>query len=172
LIDVEATTAVRSYDITLGFHGRMDALSITYRSDPPLSSNDIIQLLAFGRTQTEMEQQTTVQQNAFPESASDQILSQALNLALSSRVQRLFGITRVKIDPTIGGTENNPSGAKITVEQQVANNFTVTYITDVTRSTQQVIQVEYNINHNLSVSAIRDQNGVLSVDIRLRQRKR
>lgn len=172
VIDVEATTTVRSYDITLGFHGRMDALSITYRSDPPLSSNDIIQLLAFGRTQTEMEQQTTVQQNTFPESASDQILSQALNLALSSRVQRLFGITRVKIDPTIGGTENNPSGAKITVEQQVANNFTVTYITDVTRSTQQVIQVEYNINHNLSVSAVRDQNGVLSVDIRLRQRKR
>jgi translocation and assembly module TamB len=149
----------------------MDALSITYRSDPPLSSTDIIQLLAFGRTQEAATQPVTTQQNV-TESASNQILSQALNLALSSRVQRLFGITRVKVDPSIGGVENNPSGAKVTIEQQVANNLTITYITDVTRSTQQVFQVEYNINRNLSVTAIRDENGIVSLDLRLRQRKR
>src|SRR6185369_6296775 len=122
------------------------------------SSNDIIQLLAFGRTQSDPTQPVTTQQN-ISESASNQILSQALNLAVSNRVQKLFGITRVKVDPNIGGAENNPSGAKVTIEQQVANNLTLTYITDVTRSTQQIIQVEYNVNQNVSLTAIRDQNG-------------
>jgi translocation and assembly module TamB len=170
-MDMEATTTVRNYDITLGFHGPTDALSVNYRSDPPLASADIIELLAFGRTQEEATQQTNLQQN-FTDSASNAILSQALNMAVSSRVQKLFGVTRVKVDPRIGGAENNPSGARVTVEQQVANNLTLTYITDLTRSTQQVIQVEYNINRNVSLTAIRDQNGVVGVDIKLRQRKR
>ena len=48
VLDVEATTRVRDYDITIGLHGTMERLNTTYRSDPPLSSDDIISLLAFG----------------------------------------------------------------------------------------------------------------------------
>jgi translocation and assembly module TamB len=170
VIDLEARTTVRNYDITLGFHGKLDNLSVSYRSDPPLTSADIIQLLAFGTTQEEA--QLAQQQSTFTESASNVILGQALNSALNSRMQRLFGVTRVKVDPRIGGAENNPSGAKVTIEQQVANNITLTYVTDLSRSQQQIIQVEYNINRNVAVTAIRDQNGVVSLDVRLRQRKK
>ena len=53
VLDVEATTRVRDYDITIGLHGTLERLNTTYRSDPPLSSDDIISLLAFGKTQTE-----------------------------------------------------------------------------------------------------------------------
>src|SRR5208283_1084250 len=53
VLDVEATTRVRDYDITIGLHGTMERLNTTYRSDPPLSSDDIISLLAFGSTRTE-----------------------------------------------------------------------------------------------------------------------
>ena len=53
VLDVEATTRVRDYDITIGLHGTLERLNTTYRSDPPLSSDDIISLLAFGSTQTE-----------------------------------------------------------------------------------------------------------------------
>ena len=51
VLDVEATTRVRDYDITIGLHGTLERLTTTYRSDPPLSSSDIVALLAFGRTQ-------------------------------------------------------------------------------------------------------------------------
>ena len=171
VFDVEANTTVRNYDISLGFHGEIEKLNITYRSDPPLPSSDIVQLLAFGQTQQGTAFGSTPQMN-FSESASDVLLSQALNTAVSSRVQRLFGVTRLKIDPRVGGAENNPSGAKVTVEQQVANNVTITYITDLTRATQQVIQVEYNVNRNVSIIGIRDETGVVSIDVRLRQRRR
>lgn len=171
VLDLQATTRIRDYDITLGFHGPTDRLSTTYRSDPPLPTADIIALLAFGRTREESAVQTISSQN-FNQTASQAILGQALSAAMGSRVQKLFGVSRIKIDPQIGGAENNPSGARVTVEQQVANKLTITYITDLARANQQVIQAEYNINRNLSLVAVRDQNGVVSFDVRLRQRKR
>jgi hypothetical protein len=39
-------------------------------------------------------------------------------------------------------------------------------------ASQQIIQVEYNITRNVSIVALRDQNGVVSFDVKIRQRKR
>jgi hypothetical protein len=35
-----------------------------------------------------------------------------------------------------------------------------------------VIRAEYNVSKNVSVVAIRDQNGVVSFDVKIRRRKR
>ncbi len=171
VLDVEATTRVRDYDITLGFHGPLDRLSTTYRSDPPLPTSDIIGLLAFGRTREEAVMATEANPT-FTESASSAILSQALNSAGSTRMQRLFGVSRIKISPEVAGTEAVDPNSRLTIEQQVSRDFTVTYVTDLTRSAQQVIQIEYNYSRNFSILATRDQYGVLSVDVRIKRRRR
>jgi len=49
---------------------------------------------------------------------------------------------------------------------------TLTYITNLTSSAQQVIQFEYNINSEYTFQGIRDQNGVVSFDLLIRKRKR
>ena len=170
VLDVEATTRVRDYDITIGLHGTLERLNTTYRSDPPLSSEDIVALLAFGRTQQESAL-NTAPQSGFAESASGAMLGQAINQTASNRISRLFGVSSIRINPSLGGPDNNPN-ARITVEQQVSNNVTLTYITNLTRSAQQVIQFEYVINSEYSVEAIRDENGVVSFDILVRKRKR
>lgn len=172
VLDVEVTTRVRDYEIALGFHGPMDHLSTTYRSDPPLPTTDIIALLAFGTTRSESAMYTEANPT-FTETASNAILGQALAQSGSNRVQKLFGASRIKISPEVEGTttDTNPN-AQVTIEQQVSKNITVTYITDLSRSQQQVIQMEYAINRNFSIIALRDQNGVLSFDFRYRQRKR
>jgi len=176
VVNVEASARVRDYDITLGFHGTPDKLNVTYRSEPPLPSSDIIALLAFGRTRQETEGQvqegsTSAGSESFAQSASNAILGEALNAAVSSRVQKLFGISRIKIDPNIGGTEGNPN-ARLTVEQQISRNVTVTYLTNLGQYAQEVLQVEYNINKNVALVAVRDYTGVLAIDLRIRQRKR
>jgi len=171
VLDVEVTTRVQQYDITLGFHGPLDRLSTTYRSDPPLPTADIIALLAFGRTREESAMTTTAPNPSFTESASNAILGAALNTAVSNRIQRLFGASRIKIAPEVAGAETNPN-ARVTIEQQVSKDFTVTYITDLSRSGQQVIQVEYNYSRKYSVIATRDQYGVLAFDVQLRQRRK
>jgi translocation and assembly module TamB len=170
ILNVEASARVREYDITIGFHGSVDHLTTTYRSEPPLPTADIIALLALGRTREDAVLNPPVQQN-FTETASNAILGQALDAAVSSRVQKLFGVSRIKIDPQVGGPET-ATGARITIEQQVSNNVTLTYITNVARANQQVIQGEFNFTRDVSLVIVRDENGVLGFDVRIRQRKK
>jgi len=171
VIDVEASARVRDYDISMGLHGPIAHPSINYRSDPPLPTSDIIALLALGRTQDQSIGYQTGPSQSLNELTSNAVLEQALANAYSSRAQRLFGASRIKIDPQAAGVENN-SNARVTIEQQVSDKVTLTFISNVSQSAQQIVQVEYNINRHLSVVAIRDQNGVLSFDVRYRQRKR
>jgi translocation and assembly module TamB len=172
IINLEASARVREYDITLGFHGSLlkPPINTTYRSEPPLPSADIIALLAFGRTREDSVLAQPTQQN-FTETASNAILGQALDAAVSSRVQRLFGVSRIKIDPQVGGPES-ATGARVTIEQQVNENVAVTYITNVARANQQIIQGEFNFTRDLSFVIVRDENGVLGFEFRIRQRKK
>jgi len=80
-------------------------------------------------------------------------------------------VSSIRVNPSVGGADNNPS-ARLTIEQQVSNNVTLTYITNLTQSAQQVIQFEYNINSQFSVQGIRDENGVVSFVLLIRQRKK
>jgi len=175
-IDMELSARVRDYDITLGFQGPIEKLNTTYRSDPPLSSSDIISLLALGRTVEEagnpaMLGSTSQYQPTVTESASSAIIGQALNATVSSRVQKLFGVSRVKIDPNVGQALS-AGLARVTVEQQVSNKLTLTYISNLNQSAQEIIQFEYNVNRDVRVVGIRDQSGVVSFDVLFRKRKK
>ncbi|HSM85268.1 MAG TPA: translocation/assembly module TamB domain-containing protein, partial [Candidatus Limnocylindrales bacterium] len=176
VINVEMSARVQEYDITIGLHGAVlggRGLSMTYRSDPPLSNADIIALLAFGRTRGQdiYAASQPGQGSTDSASASNAILGQALNATFTDRVQRLFGASRVKIDPLFVGSENNPT-PRVTIEQQINSNVTLTYITNLSQSAETVIQVEYNIDKNISVVAVRDQNGILGFDVHIRRRRK
>ncbi len=169
VLDVEATTRVRDYDITIGLHGTLEKLNTTYRSDPPLSSDDIVSLLAFGGTQQSSGASSPAP--GFADTASGVMLTEAINQTSSNRISKIFGVSAIRINPSVGGPDNDPN-ARLTVEQQVSNNITLTYITNLARSAQEVIQFEYNINSEYTVQGIRDENGVVSFDLLIRKRKR
>jgi translocation and assembly module TamB len=173
-LDLEATTRVRDYDVTLSITGPAGRPKLNYRSEPPLATNDIIALLAFGQTSEESAQLQQTNQSAFSQQASNAMLAAALNATLNNRAQRLFGNSRIKIDPQGLETETSPTqtGPAVTIEQQVKDNLTLTYTTDVAQTSQQVIRAEYNVSRNLSIVAIRDQNGVVSFDVKIRRRRR
>jgi len=176
-LDLEAITRVRDYDITLSLSGDIsvpNGLKTNYRSDPPLPTSDIITLLAFGQTTEESAQLQQTSQSAFSQQASNALLAAALNATLNNRTQRLFGNSRIKIDPQGLATETSPtqSGPAVTIEQQVKDNLTLTYTTNVAQTSQQVIRAEYNVSRSVSIVAIRDQNGVVSFDVKIRRRKR
>ncbi len=175
-LNLQASTHVRNYDLNITVTGTTDhGININYRSEPPLPKSDIIALLALGRTGNESTQlQEQSGQSVFSDQATALILSQALNTTVSSRLQRLFGASNIKIDPQGLTTETNPisNGPQITIEQEFANNVSLTYSTNVSQSSQQIIQGEYYFNRNLSVVGTRDQNGVVSFDLRVRRRKK
>jgi translocation and assembly module TamB len=173
-LNLQASSHVRNYDLNITATGTPDRLNINYRSEPPLPKSDIIALLALGRTNQESAQlQEQSGQSAFSDQASAFILSQALNSTVSSRLDRLFGASNIKIDPQGLTTETNPisNGPQITIEQQFSNNLSLTYSTNVAQSSQQIIEGEYYVNRNVSLVGNRDQNGVVSFDVRIRHRK-
>jgi translocation and assembly module TamB len=167
-LDLSATARVEDYDITIGLTGTASKPVPTFRSEPPLSEQDIFSLLALGRTQEEQQIYSNMESQAGVNTTADTLLGGALNATVSSRIQKLFGGGSVKIDPTfVSGTGN--ATARITVEQQIAKNATLTYATNVNSTAEQLIQGELDLTQNLSVIAVRDESGVFSLIFKLRR---
>lgn len=169
-LNIEATTTIRQYEVTLNLTGPASAPALAYRSDPPLPATDIVALLALGRTGEESELRTAGQRQA-PELGATTLLTEAISAQLGGRIERLFGVSRFRVDPFVAGTGSEQSAsARITVEQQVARDLTITYITNVTSTEQQVIQVEYSVTRDISIIALRDQNGTFALDVKFKKR--
>jgi translocation and assembly module TamB len=170
VIDLDLETKVRGITVTMNFSGPVSKLNASYRSDPPLQSTEIIALLTVGRTPgtgiTPNLQQT---QNLQSMTGNNTLLGQAISAPINSRLQRLFGVSRIKIDPELTGVTNTPQ-ARLTVEQQVSRDLTVTYITNINRTQQQVVRVQWDFSRDFSVLAVRDDNGVFGMDFLWRKR--
>jgi translocation and assembly module TamB len=170
VLNVEATATIQQYEITLDFTGPASHLSLAYRSDPPLPSSDIIALLALGTTSEEsaLRSSGSTQSQNFGATA---LLSEAISSQLGGRVERLFGISRFRVDPFLAGTSTEQNAAaRITIEQQVTHDLTITYSTNATSNQQQVIQVEYAIRRDVSIVALRDINGTFGLDVKFKKR--
>jgi translocation and assembly module TamB len=175
-INVEASTTIQQYEVTLNFSGPANKLSLSFRSDPPLPNNDIITLLALGQTSSEAEVRSggTGAGGGSTGFGASALLSEAISSQVGGRLEKLFGITRFRVDPGLTevgstGSEQN-AAARITVEQQIARNLTITYVSNVSSTQQQVIQVEYIVNRNVSIVALRDYNGTFGIDVKIKKR--
>ena len=94
-----------------------------------------------------------------------------MNATVSSRVQKLFGAGSVKVDPNYLGVLGN-STTRITVEEQLGKNLTLTYATDVDTTAQQLLQAEIAINRHVSLLVARDESGVFSMVLKATRRFR
>jgi translocation and assembly module TamB len=168
-IDLNATARVEDYDITLGLHGSLTKMNVSYRSDPPLPEADVVALLALGRTQNEQQIYGQQQEAVAANPTTEALLGGALNATVSSRVQRLFGAGSVKVDPNYLGVLGN-STTRITVVEQLGRILTLTYATDVNTTAQQFLQAEIAINRHVSLLVARDESGVFSMVVKATRR--
>ena len=101
---------MRDYDITVRFRGDAsvpNGLKVTWQSEPQLPEADVIALLALGRTQEESAAAGSGGAFGFGGEASNLLINEALNSTVNSRLQRLFGASRIKIDPQGLASETN-----------------------------------------------------------------
>ncbi len=172
ILNIDLETKARGIDITLTVSGPINKLTLTPRSDPPLQFSEIVALLATGRAPTS-DPTLLRQQSADPQSwqqmGASALLGSAIANPVAGRLQRFFGVSKLRIDPTFAGVENNPQ-ARLTLEQQVTPSITFTYITNVTNSNPQVIRVEWAMSKQFSVVALREENGLLGLDFFYKKR--
>jgi translocation and assembly module TamB len=172
VLNVEASTTIQQYEITLNFNGPASKLTLAYRSDPPLPAQDIVTLLALGQTSSEGTSRSAG--NSQSTAGATALLSEAVSSQVGGRLEKLFGITNFRVDPALVGVGSTGTGqnaaARVTVQQQVTRNITITYISNVGSTQEQVIQVEYNVNRNVSIVALRDYNGTFGIDVKIKKR--
>ena len=162
ILNVDLEAQAQGVDVILTVSGPINNMKLTYRSDPPLPFDEIIALLATGRTPTSDPTILANQPQPPPQSAEQMgesaIVSQAIANPLADRLSRVFGITKLKIDPTFTSGSSLPQ-TRLTLQQQVAQNITFTYITDPTQSNSQIISMEWTFNPRWSTVATRDEYG-------------
>jgi translocation and assembly module TamB len=170
-IDLDAVTRIEQYDVTIGLHGTVANLQPNFSSEPPLPQADVVSLLALGRTQDEQSIYSQEESDAGVNGTTDALLGSALNATVSGRIQKLFGVGSIKIDPTYQGTLGETS-ARITVSQNIGKSVTVMFASNVNASAQELIQAQWNINQDLSLTAVRDESDVFSLIFKIHNRYR
>ena len=173
ILNIDLETKARGIDITLTVSGPLTKLTLTPRSDPPLQFSEIVALLATGRTPTSdpslLTQQQGSESQSWQQMGASALLGSAIANPVAGRLQRFFGVSKLRIDPTLSGVGNNPQ-ARLTLEQQVTPAITFTYITNVTQSNPQVVQVEWAFSSQWSAVALREENGLFGLDIFYKRR--
>lgn len=172
VIDLDARTKVDQYELQLRLAGTLERLDVSFASDPPLPSLDVFGLLAVGETlPTEGaapvgQEATTAQGGSF---GAEAILYNQAASIVSSRVQGLFGLDKLRIDP-LTTSRNVVSSARVTVGKRLSRDVYVTYTLDPASTEQQQVQLEWQINEGLVV--VLTQNGEESYAADLRWQRR
>lgn len=170
-LNVDLQTKARGVSVTLTISGPINKLNVTCRSDPPLQFAEIVALLATGRapgSQPTVASSQTGTAQSWQQLGASGLVGQALATPTSERLQRFFGVSRIKIDPTLTGL-TDPQ-ARLSIEQPVTPDVTFTYITYLNQSNPQVVQVEWALNKQMSLVAIRDVNGIFGLDLYYKKR--
>ncbi len=168
VLDLSLETKAQGVDVVLKVSGPIDNMKLSYTSDPPLQFQEIVNLLATGSTPTSdptlLANSPQLQPQTFQQMGESAIVGQALANPVSNQLQRVFGVTQLKINPAFTSGSQLPE-AQLSLQQQISNNVTFTYVTGLNTANAETIQVLWTFTPQWSAQALRDYNGIFSVTL-------
>ena len=171
ILNVDLETKARGVDVTLTVTGPINKLNVSYRSDPPLQWADIVALLATGpvadRSHSGGPEHGPV---AEPAAIGGVGAGRAGDLESGGgQSAALLRCEQNQIDPQLIGITGSPE-ARLTIEQQVSPDLLFTYISDVSSTSTQLFQVEWDFNRRWSAILTREENGYVGLDFAFKKR--
>ncbi len=167
VLDVSLETQTQGIDVTLRVTGPIYNMKLSYTSNPPLRFQEIVSLLATGKGPTSdptlLANQPQVPQSSLQQMGESAALGQAVANPVAGRLQRVFGVSQLKIDPSFQSGSSLPT-ARLTLQQHITHNMTFTYTSALDDPNGQIIKVEWAFDPKWSAIATRDQNGIFSVN--------
>ncbi|HJZ96994.1 MAG TPA: translocation/assembly module TamB domain-containing protein, partial [Candidatus Solibacter sp.] len=168
ILNLSLETQAKGVNVVLNVTGPVDNMKLSYTSEPPLQFQEIVSLLASGRTPTSdptvLANQPSPPQQSYQQMGESAIVSKALADPVANRLERVFGVSQLKIDPAFTSGSDLPQ-ARVTLQQQVASNITFTYVTALEDPNSQIIRIEWSFNPKWSAVANRDENGMFSINL-------
>ncbi len=169
VLNMDLETKVRGVTVTINFTGPLNRLNVSYRSDPPFESSEIVALLTVGRAPGSNVTPTAQAQGGVLGAGGNTLLGSALSAPISGRLQKFFGVSRLKIDPELTGVANTPQ-ARLTIEQQLSRDITLTYVANLNRTQQQIVRLQWDFSRDYSLLISREENGIFGADFQYRRR--
>jgi len=167
ILDISLETQSQGIQVILRVTGPVDNMKLSYTSNPPLQFSEIVSLLATGKTPTSdptlLANQPQVPQSSLQQMGESAILGEAVANPVAGRLQRVFGVSELKIDPAFQGASAVPT-ARLTLQQRITTNVTFTYTSALDDPNGQIIKIEWAFDPKWSAVATRDQNGIFSVN--------
>ncbi len=153
LIDVALKIEVQSYEITLNLSGTLEKFNAKFSSNADLADIDILGLLAAGqRPEIGAPPPPGPQSDQAGQAAASQFLAGQASAALGSRVGKLFGLDRFRVDTqTLTAAGEPTSGVVITAGKRLSKNIFVTYVSNPSSPRLDVRQVEWTVAKNVTV---------------------
>ncbi len=164
VLDVVAVTKVDDYSVRVNLSGSLDRLATSFSSDPPLPDLDVVALLATGSTSGSAVAASPTTSGEQGVGVVEGVLYGQAAAILGQRVGKLFGVDKLRIDPTIAGS--TVSSARVTVGKRLGRRVYVTYSVDPASTAQQVLQVEWRVSDRMTLLLSQSGNDSYAVDAR------
>ena len=167
MLDVSLVTQAQGVNVTVRVTGPVDNMKLSYTSDPPLQFQEIISLLAAGTTPTSdptlLANQPAQPQQGVQQMGESALLGRAVANPVGNQLQRVFGVTQLKIDPSFTTGTAVPT-ARLALQQRITSKLTFTYVSAVDTPNSTIIRMEWAFTPTWSAVATRDQFGLFSLD--------
>jgi TamB, inner membrane protein subunit of TAM complex len=168
--DIEADARVRTYRVTLKVNGTLERVYPTLTSDPPLTALQILNLLAGADENTVAGLQTQADQARLAATGAATLAAGKIaeEVGLERGAERLLGLNRFSIDPSVvRGGLSNPT-ARITLGKRITPDLSVQYSLDLRGTQERILSLEYTLSDRLSVLLTSSQTNGVGFDIEMR----
>ena len=164
IINIEGQSVIRGYRVTALLEGPLSHPTTNVSSEPSLPQGDVVSLVLNGTLSSSDTSTSVLAQSGLGTAAS--LLTDALvNAPVSRATNKLFGLSRVEINPVIAGNSSTPT-ARLTVARRISKDMTVTYSTNIASDPNQVLSVEYRLSDRLSFVADYEQGSLRNLSTR------
>ena len=163
MFHIIADTYASDYYIRLSMDGTIDKFTLTLYSDPPLTESEILSLLTFGQ----IDKEARGIESGIAAGEATALLTGTLQDKVEEEFKYLTGFERFDIEPHT--TTQGAFSPKVTVGKRLLEDrIFVTYSSTVGAVEEQIIEVEYKLNENLTLIGSRNEIGSAGVDFKYR----
>ena len=159
-IELQLRTWVQNYQVTFRVSGTSDRLIPQVTSNPPLPQDEVYSLLAMGY------RSDALGSGAMGVGLASTMLSQQISSELDRRTKLV--LPHVRVDPFADNATSGPA-ARVTVVQQLAQNWTVTLQSNLSAERAEVIVSRWYLAPGIFLEASRDLDGSYGIDIKMRR---
>jgi translocation and assembly module TamB len=150
--------------VTFSLDGLMDHLNPQLNSSPPLPPEDVLALLTMGEAF-----KRTYSYDMSTQLSTASLLSFQLSEEAQKKAEGLFFIDRFRIDPFVIGSSAEVT-ARLTLGKNISRNISFLYSTNLTTQREEIVRIEWEITRDLSIVSTRDEEGRVSLDVKIHKR--